>query len=625
MFETTEVNKRKLNIGLELISKNTGHIRVWAPKRKSVSIVFENNNNKMFEAKLNVEGDGYFSATLNNVQEGDLYKLKLDEGDSYPDPASRYQPDGPFGPSMVVDYNKFNWTDSDWKGVPDDKFIYEMHIGTFTKDGTWSAAEKELKELADFGVTIIEMMPICEFAGRFGWGYDGVDFFAPYHYYGKPEDLKSFINTAHNIGIAVILDAVYNHLGPRGNFLKEFSEDYFTDKHKTDWGEAINFYGKNSKEVRNFFLSNVNYWMEEYHFDGLRFDATQDVHDKSKTHILIEMSDEVRRSGKGRKTFIVAENEPQNSFLVRPKEEKGYGMDALWNDDFHHSANVVLTGRNEAYYTDYLGKPQEFISALKYGYLYQGQWYKWQKKRRGVPAFDLPHEHFVNYIQNHDQVANSGRGERCHSSANKGVFRAMTALFILAPGIPMIFQGEEFLASCPFLYFADHDEELNKMVAEGRKKFLTQFKSIDTHKMLERLAPPSDEKTFLNSKLNFEERTKNQTYYKLHKDLIKLKFNDEIIKQNHIDGAVLSENAFVIRFFSPNYENCRILLVNFGIDLHLNPAPEPLLAPPNGKKWSILWSSEDPDYEGTGTPLPDTKDNWHIQGMAASILIPVKK
>jgi maltooligosyltrehalose trehalohydrolase len=296
----------------------------------------------------------------------------------------------------------------------DGQVLYEMHLGTFTPKGTWEAASRELPALAALGVTVLEIMPIADFPGRFGWGYDGVNLFAPTRLYGTPDDCRHFIDRAHALGMGVILDVVYNHIGPEGNVLPHFSPEYFTDRYSTDWGEAINYEDAHAGPVREYFLANAGYWIEEFHFDGLRIDATQNIYDTSADHILAAVARRVRQAAGGRATLLVGENEPQHAQLVRPPAQGGYGLDALWNDDFHHSAMVAMTGRNEAYYSDYHGTPQELISALKYGWLYQGQYYTWQQKRRGTPALDLQPGVFVTFLQNHDQIANSARGLRAH-------------------------------------------------------------------------------------------------------------------------------------------------------------------------------------------------------------------
>ena len=616
--------KRKLPIGAEIDPSGGVSFRIWAPKRKAVRVVLEEGAGSPATHELQPEAHGYFSVTVKKAEAGTAYRFEVDDdGGRYPDPASRFQPDGPGGPSRVVDPDAFDWTDAAWKGVKiEGQVLYEMHVGTFTHEGNWKAAEDQLEELAATGITVIEIMPLADFPGRFGWGYDGVDLFAPTWLYGEPDDVRRFVNKAHSCGIGVILDVVYNHFGPDGNYLRSYADDYFTDKYMNDWGEPINFDGKNNAPVREFFLSNVKYWMEEFHFDGLRLDATQQIFDDSPIHILQEITEGVRKSAHGRDTIVIAENEPQDAKLIRPVAEGGYGMDALWNDDFHHSSVVVLTGRNEAYYTDYLGKPQEFISAAKYGYLYQGQWYKWQTGRRGTSSLNEKPAAYVTFIQNHDQVANTLRGERADRLGAVGKYKAMTALLLLGPGTPMLFQGQEFAASTPFLFFCDHKAELSKKVREGRGKFLSQFRSLAIPEVQSVIPDPGNPSTFEMCKLDFSERRKNAAYYNMHKDLLRLRREDAVFRlqrKKGVDGAVLSDEAFVLRYFGEEHGD-RLLLINFGRDLHLDPAPEPLLAPPAGSEWRITWSSEDPRYNGYGTFPPDSEDNWRFPGYAAVVL-----
>ena len=612
-------------IGAELEANRDGvHFRVWAPSRRRVEIVLTESGRSY---ELSPESKGYFSGLIRKAENNSLYSFRLDNAsDLYPDPASRFQPFGPHGPSQVIDPSRFCWTDNSWPGLsPKGQIVYEMHIGTFTREGTYAAAMRELPELAAAGITVLEVMPLADFAGDFGWGYDGVDMFAPTRLYGLPDDLRSFINRAHECSLGVILDVVYNHVGPDGNYLPFFSSTYFTERYHNEWGEALNFDGPGSQGVREFFVQNAKYWISEFHFDGLRLDATQQIFDNSETHILREIRNAVRSAASSRGTYLVAENEPQDTRLVRCCRQGGYGLDSLWNDDFHHGAAVVLTGHNEAYYTDHLGAPQEFISALKYGYLYQGQRYKWQKRRRGTPALDLEPTAFVNFIENHDQVANSATGQRLWQLTNPGRYRAMTALLLLAPQTPMLFQGQEFAASAPFLFFADHNSELSKMVDAGRKDFLKQFRNVNTNEVLPLLAAASERSTFERCKLDFSERQKHAWTYDLHKDLLALRRGDRCFsaqERGRMDGAVLGSSAFVLRYFGEDGDD-RLVLVNFGRDLNLNPAPEPLLAPPFRMEWRMLWSSEHPKYGGMGTPPLDTEeDNWRIPGESAVVLSP---
>jgi len=497
-----------------------------------------------------------------------------------------------------------------------------MHIGTFTPEGIWQAAQRELAALAELGITCLELMPVADFPGDFGWGYDGVDLFAPTRLYGRPDDFRAFVDRAHGLGIAVILDVVYNHLGPDGNYLTQFSESYFTDRYQNEWGEAVNFDGPDSGPVREFVLANARYWIEEYHLDGLRLDATQQMFDASDEHILAAICREVRQAGAGRNTLVIGENEPQEARLVQPRQRGGYGLDALWNDDFHHSAMVALTGRHEAYYSDYRGRPSEFVAAAKYGFLYQGQRYLWQKKPRGTPALDLPAESFVVFLQNHDQIANSMAGLRLHALTSPGRCRAMTAFLLLMPGIPMLFQGQEFAASNPFLYFADHKAELDRAVRKGRREFLGQFPSMASAEAGDRLADPGDVETFRRSVLDPAERQAHAAALALHRDLLALRSGDSVLARRpaNIDGAVLGARAWLLRFFADDAD--RLLIVNLGGDLTLRPAPEPLLAPLEGQAWQVLWSSEVPAYGGVGTPPLYRGGYLRIAAESALVLMP---
>jgi maltooligosyltrehalose trehalohydrolase len=601
------------------------HFRVWAPRRKHVEVVLEGKAGTR-ASRLEPEPSGYFSGIVADAQAGALYRYRLDVGSElYPDPASRFQPEGPHGPSQIVDPASFRWSDRGWGGVGrDGQIIYELHVGTFTQEGTWAAAEGRLPDLKATGITALEVMPVAEFPGRFGWGYDGVDLFAPTRLYGTPDDFRHFVDRAHVLGLGVILDVVYNHIGPDGNYLNQFSTDYFTDRYKNEWGQAINFDGPESGPVREFFIANAGYWIREYHLDGLRLDATQQIFDTSPDHILTAIAREVRAAAAGRETLIVAENEAQPARLARLPEAGGHGLDALWNDDFHHSAMVALTGKNPAYYSDYLGTAQELLSTVKWGTLYQGQWYSWQKQRRGTPALDLAPAQFVAYLQNHDQIANSGKGERCHQLTSPGRYKAMTALFLLAPHTPMLFQGQEFAASSPFLFFADHNPELAVKVAQGRRQFLSQFPALALPESQTCLTDPADPATFERCRLDWGERELHGAAYALHRDLIKLRREDSIFRaprRRGVDGAVLAPGAFVLRFFAEGGDD-RLLIINLGRDLHFSPAPEPLLAPPEGCRWENHWSTEDVRYDGCGTPLLDVDGGWQVPGEAAAVLVP---
>ncbi len=620
--------KRRYPIGAELIGPNETHFRIWAPKAQHVELVLEESatkNAKRTFHPLDPEKGGYFSGAA-NVGAGACYWFRVNRAEHFhPDPASRFQPDGPHGSSCVIDPTTFHWTDSQWPGVKlKGQIIYEMHVGTFTKEGTWHAAAEQLAELARIGITVIEMMPIADFPGKFGWGYDGVDLFAPTHLYGTPDDLRAFVNRAHSLGMGVILDVVYNHFGPDGNYLGIYSNSYLTREKENDWGDSINFDGPDSQPVREFFITNGRYWIEEFHFDGFRFDATQTIFDNSEEYIVGAIGRAARKAARTRSIILVAENERQEAKLIRPRNEGGDDLDAIWNDDFHHSAVVALTGRREAYYTDYLGSPQEFISAAKYGYLFQGQSYVWQEAPRGSPTFGAPPEAFVAFIENHDQVSNTAAGERLRFQTSPGRYRAITALLLLGPWTPLLFQGQEFGASTPFVFFTDTgDGRMREAIRKGRFEFLAQFPSLASDEVQKRLPVPSNPEVFAESKLDFSERQKNKRFYDMHIDLLRLRREDSRFREQKpggVDGAVLGTKSFVLRYFSDGNTDDRLLVVNLGERQVLAPIPEPLLAAPLGLEWKTLWSSESTRYGGPGVVTVATQDSWILPAEAAVAL-----
>ncbi len=578
------------------------------------------------DSALHPEPEGYFSGAA-VAAPGDRYRFRVDGGESlYPDPASRFQPEGPHGPSEIIDATAFPWSDGGWNGVlMQGQILYELHVGTFTPEGTWRAAAEELPRLARLGITLIEMMPVADFAGEFGWGYDGVNLFAPCRLYGRPDDLRSFIDRAHALGIGVILDVVYNHFGPEGNYLGIYADHYVTDRHLTDWGKAINFDGVHHEPVRHFILTNGIYWIEEFHFDGFRFDATQNIYDDSADSILGAYARTVRAAAGKRSIVLIAENEPQESRLLRPRAQGGEGFDGALNDDFHHAAMVALTGRNEAYGIDYLGTPQEFISSAKYGYLYQGQAYRFQRSPRGQPALDLPPSSFVVCLENHDQVANSLYGDRIRLQTSPGRYRAMTALLLLGPWTPLLFQGQEYGSATPFFYFCDLNGGLRESIQRGRSESLRQFESIDSEDAVSRLAPPGDPKTFASSHLSEVEQDTFPELARLFEDLLRLRREDPRFREQSpggIDGAVLDTEAFVLRFFDATGDDDRLLIVNLGRRRSGRPVPEPLLAPPFGRRWETLWSSDSPDYHGPGCAPVAGESAWTIPAEAAVVLSP---
>ena len=607
-------------MGAEVVADGVAFC-AWAPQARTVTVVLETVDGP-HECALATQRDGFFAAKIAGAAAGDRYRFRLDDGPLLPDPASRFQPEGPHGPSEVVDPRTFVWSDGGWPGVSAMRqVVYEMHIGTFTPEGTWAAAIARLRDLAELGISILEVMPVAEFSGVFGWGYDGVDLFAPHHHYGRPDDMRRFIDAAHGLGIGVIVDVVYNHFGPDGNYLREFSRDWISPR-QSEWGDAPYFDGPRSRAVREFYAANAAYWIAEFHADGLRLDATQQIIDTSDEHILGVIVRAARAAAGKRSIYIAAENEPQHAEVARPTTSGGHGCDALWNDDFHHAVSVVLRGRREAYYSDFTGSMQEIVSAVKYGFLFQGQHSAWQGKARGQAAFDLPQQAFVNYLENHDQVANSLHGERLSMVAAPATLRATTALLLLAPQTPLIFQGQEFGSTRPFLYFADHGRELAAAVRKGRAQFLSQFPSI-AGEAARSLADPADAATFQACKLDAAERdtARGVQSLALFRDLIGLRRNDPVfggLQRIRVDGAILAATMFVIRFFG-NASDDRLLCVNLGADFTRASIAEPLLAPPQGMRWHPLWCSEAQEYGGDGVQEFDATV-WRFAAHSATVL-----
>jgi len=628
MFLPMSTAKRCYPIGAEVIGENRTHFRVWAPKARELDVVVQYGpKSQRTPHLLSPEQGGYYSGAL-DVGVETRYWFRVNRGEKfYPDPASRFQPEGPHGPSCIIDPRQFQWIDSQWPGPAPaglkGQIIYEMHIGTFTKEGTWRAATQQLAELARIGITAVEMMPIADFPGKFGWGYDGVNLFAPSHLYGTPDDLRAFIDRAHSLGVAVILDVVYNHFGPDGNYLGIFSGDYLLREKENEWGDTINFDGANSGPVREFFITNGRYWIEEFHFDGFRFDATHAIRDRSTEYIIGAVGRAAREAAGSRSVILVAENDLQEAKMARPRSEGGDDLDGLWNDDFHHSAVVTLTGRNEAYFSDYLGAPQEFISAAKYGFLYQGQARSWRKALRGTLAFGVAPEVFVCFIENHDQIPNTGPGRRLRFQTSPSRYRAMTGLLLLGPWTPLLFQGQEFGASGPFLFFADAgDSSVRDGTRRGRAELLAPFLALTEEETWKILPAPDDPEVFARCKLDFSEREKNRELYDLHVDLLKLRREDSRFRQQSsggIDGALLGRLSFVLRYFSEANDD-RLLLVNFGESQVLHPVSEPLLAPPSGHKWETLWTSDSPRYGGAGSIALATQEQWILPGESAVAL-----
>jgi maltooligosyltrehalose trehalohydrolase len=474
--------------------------RLWAPKHEDVSLVLKDDN----ILPMVPTGDGWHEVLCADAKAGTLYKFALPDGLRVPDPASRYQPSDVHGPSEVVD-PRFPWTDHGWQGRPwKDTVIYELHVGSFTADGTFTAAIKRLDYLFELGVTAIEIMPVADFPGRWNWGYDGVLLFAPDSSYGRPEEFKAFVDAAHAKGIQVFLDVVYNHFGPDGNYLEAYSP-IFTNRHKTPWGAAVNYDATDSEPVREFVIENAIYWIEEFHLDGLRLDAVHAIKDDSKVHVLDEIASCVRDAFPGRRIHLLLENEENEaSPLERDPSGAPRYYTAQWNDDVHHVLHVAVTGETSGYYADYAGDSEKLGRALAEGFAFQGGMMKHRGRARGEPSGHLPPTAFVSFIQNHDQVGNRAFGDRLTSIAPATAVRAVASIYLLLPQIPMIFMGEEFGASQPFPYFCDFEPELAAAVRDGRRAEFAKFPEFQDPQKREMIPDPTSSATFFSAKLDWE-------------------------------------------------------------------------------------------------------------------------
>ena len=462
--------------GATCLSDGRVQFRVWAPRCRSVAVQVVGAPGRQ-PAAMTDSGGGWFEATLKGVTDGARYAFILDGLRERPDPASRGLPDGVHGPSEVVDTSAFAWTDGEWRGLPlKGMVLYEMHVGTFTPEGTFEAIVPRLERLQALGVTAIELMPVASFPGARNWGYDGVGLFAPQRSYGGPHGLQRLVDACHACGLAVVLDVVYNHLGPEGNYLAEFGP-YFTDRHRTPWGPAVNYDGDGSRGVRDFVVANALFWVREYHIDGLRLDAIHGIVDGGPTHILREVNDAVQRLARrlGRVVPVVAESDLNDRRVIDPVRKGGYGLAGQWSDDFHHAVHTVLTGEKSGYYADF-GALDQLAKAYTHGFVYDGQHSGFRGRRHGTPARDLPGERFVVYVQNHDQVGNRAQGERLSALVDFDRLKLAATALLISPCVPLLFMGEEYAEPAPFLFVTDfQDPALQAAVTRGRREEFAAF------------------------------------------------------------------------------------------------------------------------------------------------------
>jgi maltooligosyltrehalose trehalohydrolase len=584
--------------------------RVWAPTAESVRVEFPDPG--IEPVGLTKSSSGYFFGHSPGAGHGTAYRYALDSRASYPDPYSRYQPQGPHGPSMAIDAARYEWTDHTWEGLdPSRQIVYELHVGTLTRTGTYDQAAEHLAHLRDLGITAIELLPVNEFVGKFGWGYDGVNLFAPFHHYGTPDELRRLVDRAHAHGLGVILDVVYNHFGFDGNYLDQFDSQYLDHAAENPWGGAPNFA---CDAMRRMVIDNAAYWIREFHIDGLRLDATQNIHDPDHPRLLASLVGAARAAAGSRSIVVSAEDYLQRTPLLASVRDGGPQMDQVWNDDFHHAARVALTGSHAGYFRDYRGRAQELVSALRHGYLFQGQYDGWKKGSRGTAVQAEPLWAFVVFTQNHDQLANTLFGQRLHLLTSPGKYRALTAALLLGPGTPLIFMGQEFSASTPFAYFADYAGDTARQVRNGRRRETLGFDPYADPAAQACLLDPCSYETVVRSTLDFSECARNEATLRLFRDLMWMRRKDAILNTRPLvrfDGATLTENAFALRWYAEDGSD-RLLVVNLGAQIDRSAIPEPLLAAPAGHNWHVAWSSNDPAYGGLGTLIPDEGDGWQF-------------
>jgi maltooligosyltrehalose trehalohydrolase len=574
--------------------------RVWAPERERVELVLEGSEPAREFAR---DAAGYWGAFVPELPVGALYRYRLDGEGPFPDPASRFQPQGVHGPSGVVDPGAFTWSDHEWRGADlQELVVYELHVGTFTPQGTLGAIQPKLAELRDMGVTAIELMPLADFPGWRNWGYDGVDLFAPTRAYGEPDDLRRLVDAAHGEGLAVLLDVVYNHLGPDGAYLSLFSPSYFSKTHTTPWGQAVNLDGPASEHVRGFFIENAQHWIHEYHLDGLRLDACHALIDDSPRHFLAELQARARSSVPDRQVLIIAEDSRNLVHMVQPEAEGGWGLDAVWADDLHHQLRVGLAGDRDGYYADFTGSVEDLARTVRDGWFFRGQTSRHFGGSRGTDPTGAPPRRFVVCLQNHDQVGNRALGERLHHEVDAATWRAASTLLLLGPETPLLFMGQEWGATSPFLFFTDHDPDLGRRVTEGRRREFADFRAFADPAARALIPDPQSEETFRRSRLDWGEAgaEPHESLRRLYRTLLALRREARLgsLERDQYRVAALDGRGVALHL-EPGGEGSEGLLV---VACLRSPGPVDLqtvvgeLGLGGRTTWRLVVSTEEEDY-----------------------------
>ena len=580
--------------------------RLWAPSAFRVEVVIERSGQPASVHGMSRMDDRFFSVILEDVHPGDLYRYRVDGRGPWPDPASRFQPQGVHGPSQVVDSSVFEWTDHAWAGIPMEELVlYELHAGTFTPEGTFSSAAGRLPVLQDLGITAVELMPVADFPGARNWGYDGVALFAPARCYGSPDDLRRFVDRAHQLGLAVHLDVVYNHIGPDGSYLAALEPQLFSERLHSPWGKGINFDGPGSAMVRRFFIENALYWIHEYHIDGLRLDATHAIVDESPRHFLAELAAEIRHSTRGRRrTLLIAEDNRNLSIVATPAVEGGWDLDGVWSDDFHHQIRRCLAGDRDAYFADFDGSTDGIAATLRQGWFYCGQDAAYFGRKRGADPARLELPSFGMCIQNHDQAGNRVMGDRLHHGITPASYRAASALLLLAPETPLLFMGQEWAASTPFQFFTDHHQELGRLVTEGRRREFARFRAFSDAPAREKIPDPQDLATFLRCRLNWEEsqQERHAAVRRLYAALLRLRRTQpalhSCLREDFAVGA-LGEHALWLHRWCGPYQLLAIIQLRGGGIHRLQPE----LVSGAGDEWKTVLTTEDSPFCTDPVPI----------------------
>jgi len=605
----------RLELGATVVGSKAVRFKVWAPQAKKAAVELLGQNQQT--VSMQPSSQGYFEATVDGVGQGARYLYRLDDKPGRPDPVSRFQPEGVHAASAVVDSDAFRWTDGAWRGIPlKDLIIYEMHVGTFTREGTFDAIIPHLPYLKEtVGITAIELLPVAQCPGGRNWGYDGVYPFAPQSTYGGPEGLKRLVDACHGIGIAVVMDVVYNHLGPEGNYLGEFGP-YFTDKYRTPWGSAINYDGPDSDDVRRYIVSNALYWVTEYHIDALRLDAIHGIFDFSAYHILHELASSVQNEAAklNRQILVIAESDLNDTRIIDSPAQGGYGLDGQWSDDFHHALRVVLTGESRGYYEDFHGL-NDLGTAVRDGFVYSGQYSKHRRRRHGNSSQRVSPGQLVVFSQNHDQIGNRAVGDRLSTQLPLEAMKVARALVLLSPNIPLLFMGEEYGERTPFQYFIEHgDPDLIEAVRQGRRREFAHFGW-----KAEEIPDPQDRATFERSKINFQRLDEGQTAL--------LRWTNRLIQLRKTKPSLGAGDAKTMVHKVWVFEKEQVLVIHRKakkgkgalLVLGFNKSPVTVRLREPAGVWQRTLDSMDKEFGGTGEHSMPTRLTLFLQGTSVAV------